>query len=218
MTGTTNGIMDRLRNETATHHQRAESRAYEQALFQGTLPRPLYVAGLSQRFLMHEALEQRVRELIAARPALAPIVPEALLQTPNLRADLRHFDVAPESLRPTAATRRFIAAVNAAARDNPLALLGFYYVFEGSKNGARILAGRVKQAYALGDSDGSRYLDPHGAQQRPLWQEFKQQMDAAGFGPADQDAMVAAAKLTFDCIAELDDEVMAAEAVAPASH
>ena len=97
--------------------------------------------------------------------------------------------------------------VRAAADQNPMSLLGVYYVFEGSKNGARFVAKRIAPALGVGEAGGLRYLDPHGDEQRTLWREFKARMDNAGFSPTDQDAMVSAAKMTFDAVSAIDDEL-----------
>jgi len=89
-----------------------------------------------------------------------------------------------------------------------------YYVFEGSKNGARYLVKRVAATYDLKPGPGLLYLDPHGEQQPALWAQYKARMDAAGFSPQDQDAIVAAAQQTFDLVAEVDDQVQAASTAA----
>lgn len=200
-------VMLRLREETIEHHKAAESRPVERALAAGTLPKARYVALLGQRLLIHRRLESRVRELAARFPFVGTIVQETLFQEPNLRADLRFFGVDPDAVTPLTATSRFLNAIDALADENPLSLLGVYYVFEGSKNGARYIVRRLRPAYGLAEGPGTLYLDPHGEQQRPLWEMFKQRMDAAGFAPADQTAMVAAAKMAFDAIAEVDEEI-----------
>lgn len=209
---TTPGLMSRLRDETQEQHQRAESRPFEQALFKGTLPKPRYVQMLAQRYLIHRVLEREARHLRGAYPFLGAVLHDTLFQEKNLAADLACFGVDVESIQPAVATRALCADIERLAAERPLALLGVYYVFEGSKNGARMIAKRVSQAYELQPGPGMLYLDPHGDQQRPLWMEFKQRMDACGFAAADQDAMVAAARLTFDRVGELDDELYGAPA------
>jgi heme oxygenase len=55
-----------------------------------------------------------------------------------------------------------------------------------------------------------RYLDPHGEDQRGLWQKFKTEMDALTWSPSEQEQMVKAAQATFTAISALDDEIHAA--------
>jgi heme oxygenase len=202
----TRGVMQRLRDETREHHQRAENRSYEQALIRGTLPRATYVEGLSQRYLIHAAIESAVRRLAETRPRLAVLIDSVHQQAPHARADLAFFGLDPATIAPRRATRRALEFLAKLEAENPVALLGAHYVFEGSKNGARYIARSLRKAYAL-DADGLRYLDPHGDQQRPVWESFKQKMESASFPPPEIDAILAAAKATFDLVAELDDEL-----------
>jgi heme oxygenase len=203
-------VMTRLREETAAQHAHAESRPLEQALVRGVLPRAAFVALLGQRFLVHRALEARLRELVRGHPLVGTLVPERLFQEQNARDDLAFFGVDAATVESLAPTHGFIAEIDrVAAGASPLALLGFYYVLEGSKNGARFIAQRVRPAYGLTAGPGTRYLDPHGEEQRPLWAAFKQRMDAAGFDTAAQDTMVAAARRAFDALSAIDDAVYA---------
>lgn len=204
----TESIMGRLREETSAHHRHAESRALEQGLLRGDLAREAYVEMLRQRFVIHRALEERVRELWARHAFVARLVEPELLQEQNLRRDLLHFGAAPEAAAPLPSARRLIAEIERLAAERPLALLGVYYVFEGSKNGARYVARSVRAAYGLAAGAGTLYLDPHGERQRALWQQFKERMDLAPLSANDRDEIVAAARLTFECVAALDDEIL----------
>jgi len=203
------GIMYRLREHTAAQHAHAESRPLEQAMFKGLLPKEIYVAWLGQRLMMHRALEAAARRLLDSDARVRPILSTDLFQEPNLVADLRHLGVDPESVPPCESAERFALDVTETEQRLPAAVLGHYYVFEGSKNGARMLARVAGRAYQLTSDAGMRYLDPHGDQQRPLWMQFKAAMDAADFTEAELDAMVAAAGRTFDFVSGVDDELYA---------
>lgn len=206
---TTAPLMLRLKEETLPNHQAAESGAFEQMLVRGQLTREQYVALLQQRYLMHAALERAVVQLAATHPFVANIVRSGLLQQDNLRQDLQFFGVQnPDAGAPCAGTRSFIDAVQRAAAERPISLLGFYYVFEGSKNGAKFISRAIRSVFSL-TQDGVRYLDPHGDQQRALWMEFKQSMDAAPIPAADHEAIIDAAKRTFDFVAQVGEELLA---------
>lgn len=202
-------FMTRLKAETWPLHQHAESRPMEQALVQGTLPKPQYVQYLEQRHLIHRALEAHVRGLAVNSPALAQMLRPELFQESNLVADLEFFGSSPESVKPARATVAFLQEMEKLLQCEPLALLGCYYVFEGSKNGARFIARAVGHAYRL-TGDGLRYLDPHGERQRELWARFKNEMNSISFTAAQQEAMIAAAKRTFEFVSQLDDELFTA--------
>lgn len=201
-------IMSRLRDETAPDHKRAESSALEQALMAGTLPRAGFVALLAQRLCIHRVLERRLRELAGRDARVAEIVRAEQAQEANLADDLRFFGVDPVAVTALPTTRALTAGMERAGDETPAALLGFLYVFEGSKNGARHMARRIRAAYGLEGAEGLRYLDPHGEAQRPVWAAFKARMDAATFSGAEQDAMLAAAKRAFDGVAAIGDEIV----------
>jgi heme oxygenase len=198
------GLMDRLRAETRAQHEHAESRPLEQALICGTLPRALFVRMLAQRLLIHQALEKRLLALRGVRPELAGVIREELFQEANLRADLADFGANIADYAPLPATAQLLALIERFAGQRPEALLGVLYVFEGSKNGARIIARRLRSVY-LPEGGGMRYLDPHGDAQRALWLDFRQRMDACAFAAGVQDELVRAAQQTFECISALDD-------------
>lgn len=207
-------IMTRLREETAAAHKHAETRPLQRDLFRGQLPRDAYVRFLHQRLHVHTALETHLAQLAAHDPRAAAIVHPRQFQAAHIRADLAHLG-APAEIAPLPATRSWIAELDEWQARQPISLLGAHYVLEGSKNGAHMLAPRVQAAYGLA-ADHTRYLDPHGPQQRPLWAAFKQAMDAAEFTPEEMDALVTVAKQTFARASALDDEVYAGAAACPA--
>ncbi len=207
-------IMDRLREETREQHKHAESRPLEIALVRGAVSRKTYIRYLAQRLCVHRGLEAAVDQLVTSDPRLADLDLRPLFQVPNIEADLRFFEAGSDP-EPLPETTTFLNLMKTEADAAPLAWLGCYYVFEGSKNGASFIARSIRKALEL-DRDGTHYLDPHGDQQRPLWQAFKDRMNAIDLTPAEQDAIVAAARLTFDGVAAIDDAVADAIATAPA--
>lgn len=207
-------IMDRLREETRAQHKHAESRPLEIALVRGAVSRRTYIRYLQQRVCVHRPLEDAVAALVAAEPRLTDLDPQPLFQVENLLDDLRFFE-AETAPKPLPETTTFLNLLKTQADQAPLAWLGSYYVFEGSKNGASFIARSIRKALDIQDK-GVRYLDPHGDQQRPLWKAFKDRMNAIAFSTAEADAIVAAAKLTFDGVAAIDDAVAETAAVAPA--
>jgi heme oxygenase len=205
----TTGIMARLREETREDHEHSERRPLERALFAGTLPRDRYVAMLGQRYLIHGALETALLRWRGQDAVRATVVCEELMQAPQLCSDLRYFGCDPRDVRAIPPTTRFVEQL--AACGNSSRLLGALYVLEGSKNGARIVAPRVRKAYGLPDGAGTAYLDPHGPQQRAYWERFKQAMDALPLSEHEADEIVAMARRTFAAFAEIDDALYPGE-------
>lgn len=204
---TCESVMNRLREGTAEAHKHAESRPLEASLFRGTLPRSAFVEFLGQRHCVHRTLEAAVRALARADARAASVLREELFQTSNLESDLRYFGVRDGEIRPFAATTTYETVLRNAGERADAALVGHYYVFEGSKNGAKILSRTVARAYGLTGRDGLTYLDPHGDGQRTVWAEFKTAVDRAGFTNDEADRMVAGARQAFAAVAEIDDAI-----------
>ena len=202
-------IMTRLKEDTAKMHAAAEGQPLEQAMVKGGLPREVYVRSLGQRLLLHRALEPLLYEARSKVPAIAAVVDDSQ-KVPYIEADLRFYGVDPDSVKPLPAAAQFIAYVNEQAAANPLALLGIWYVFEGSTNGARYIAKALRKSYNLEGEAGTTFLDPYGEEQRGKWGAFRETMNAQRFTEAEMDLLVAAAGATFTGIMHVDREVFSA--------
>ena len=196
------GIMARLKAGTAAQHAVAESKPLEAALIEGSIGRAQYEKYLSQRWLIHRELEAATDRALRKDNRLASLGLPSLYQTKNLEADLAHLQSNLKSIRPLPGATNLIQEIQKAT---PATLMGIFYVFEGSKNGARY----ISKSLATAGQTALRYLDPHGEQQRPLWMKFRADMDAISWTPTEQDQMVKAAQSTFDAISSLDDAIHA---------
>ena len=194
------GIMARLKAGTAAQHAVAESKPLEAALIEGSIGRAQYEKYLSQRWLIHRELEAATDRALRTDNRLASLGLPSLYQTKNLEADLANLQSNLKSIRPLPGAANLIQEIQKAA---PATLMGIYYVFEGSKNGARY----ISKSLAKAGQTALRYLDPHGEQQRPLWMKFRADMDSISWTPTEQDQMVKAAQATFDAISSLDDAI-----------
>ena len=196
--------MARLKEATAAQHAEAESKPLEAALVSGAIGLEQYKKYLSQRWLIHRELEAATDRALRKDPRLVSLSLPHLYQTKNLEADLSQLDVDLKSIQPMKGAAKLVAGIKNAP--TPAALMGIYYVFEGSKNGARYIAKALAKQAGI---TALQYLDPHGEAQRGLWMKFKSDMDAIAWTPAEQDSMVQAAQSTFTAIASLDDEIHA---------
>jgi heme oxygenase len=203
-----------LRESTASHHRLAEQHEFQQQFVRGTLPRPLYVHWLGQMLHIHAALEAHLDRLVAKNPQLKSVFDDGRRKVAPLQKDLAFFGSTSDQAVLSAA-RAMMARMDQLATAQPLALLGILYVLEGSTNGSKFIARKVRPAYQLPASDeGSAYLDPYGEVQPVRWQEFKAAMDALDLPAAEVGPIVEAAQQTFDSIRELGAELLATRAAA----
>ena len=201
-------LSTQLKKTTWPRHQRAENSGIVKAMIQGTLPRERYVHLLGQRYMMLRRLEALLAEHVHSHPAMAVLTEPSRWIAPQMEADLRFFGVEPRSVKALEQTRAMLGFLDGLASNDLAALLGAFYVFEGSKNGARHIAKALRQAYDLAPGQGLRSLDPHGERQRPLWAQWKERLDAAPFTSDQRRAILQAACDTFDHIAAVDRALM----------
>ena len=208
MTTSTPTVMERLKAETQDLHDAAEGHAFQKAMFSGRLPREQYARNLGQLYLVHRAIEGRLRAARAQHAAIASVVKDEQFQEPHLLADLAFYGTDPASVRPTPATARLLASIDDAAQRQPLALLGHWYVLEGSKNGASFLAKALRRAYSLPEGKGDRHIDPYGPELRAKWQSFKDGMNSVGFRENEADTLIEGAREMFEAIARIGDDLL----------
>jgi heme oxygenase len=202
------GTMLTLREGTAEHHRRAEQHPFQQQLVRGALPRELYVRWLGQMLQVHAALEGHLDRFVARHPQFKSVFNDERRKTAALHRDLAYFGSdAPQA--PLPAARGLMDRMDRLAAAQPVALLGILYVLEGSTNGSKFIARRVRPAYELpATGEGSAYLDPYGDLQPARWQEWKAAMDAQGLSAAEVEPLTLAAQETFDAVHDLGGELL----------
>ena len=199
------GIMGRLKAETAEQHAIAEAKPLDAALVAGSIDHDQYNQYLGQRWLIHRELEAATDRALAEDRRLSQLGLPGLYQTANIEADLGYLGVETSTIEPLKGAQNLVGTIQQAP--SPAVLMGIYYVFEGSKNGARFIARALGKAWGKTDGEGMKYLDPHGEAQRGLWMKFREDMNAIDWSSEEQDTMVKAAQDTFDAISALDDEI-----------
>lgn len=203
-----------LRESTASHHRRAEQHEFQREFVRGTLPRELYLRWLGQLVHIHTALESHLDRLVAGHPRCKTVFDDTRRKVDPLQKDLAFLGAAADQPALPAASA-MVAWMDALAATQPLALLGVFYVLEGSTNGSKFIARKVRPAYGLpDDGGGTAYLDPYGDAQPARWREFKAAMDALQLSANEVEPLVAAARHTFDAIRELGAELLATRAAA----
>lgn len=199
-------IMDALKARTAEQHRRAEQSPFMRGLVSGQVTREGYARWLGQMMHVHAALEGEIVAHRGAEPRLA-VASDEQFGTPRLRADLVALGVDPASVKPLPATAALVERVRAVAASCPVALLGFHYVLEGSKNGNAYIAKALRRALGLTIGAGDSYLDPYGEQQRARWAAFREAMGGQEYSESDAAAVLEAACVMFDGITALNGEL-----------
>lgn len=203
MTTTQMSIMDVLKARTAEQHRRAEQSPFMRGLVSGQVTRERYARWLGQMMHVHAALESEIVAHRAGEPRLA-VASDEQFGAQRLRADLVALGVDPASVKPLAGATVLAERVRAVAAECPVALLGFHYVLEGSKNGNTYIAKALRRTLGLAPGAGDSYLDPYGDQQRARWAAFREAMGGQDYSDTDAAAVLEAACTMFDGITELN--------------
>lgn len=202
------GIMATLKAATAEQHQRAERHEFQQMMVRGTLPREAYADWLGQMLHIHRGLEGHLDRLVESHPRVASVFDDDRRKVPFLLDDLAFYQSDGEG-EALPATRRFLTLLDTLAATTPLALLGVLYVLEGSTNGARFIARRIRDAYDLPPDAGAAFVDPYGKAQPSRWRAFKDAMERLGFSETETRSVTAAAQETFNAVEALGGDLLA---------
>lgn len=198
-----------LRTGTQDLHELAEHHAFQKNMLDGKVERSQYALYLVQVLYVHATLDPALRDLSRAEPRFAPLIQPSHFRYEIIRQDLEDLGVRHETCVVHASTRRFVKHIEAATKSDPAALLGALYVHEGATNGNKVVLKAIRRGLALPEGVATRYLDPHGTEQRPRWTAFKSEMDALDLTEAERNAMLAGARQAFQFFIDLSDDVAA---------
>lgn len=193
----TETVIDRLRSATKHEHTRIEALPFFQALADGQLSLVSYVGFLRALSVIHEAFEQAMSQ--ASHPVLASLWDPALRKLPLIDRDLAHFQRQSPAQTPVAVLRAHLLtqAIRARALDDPISLLGYLYVLEGSTLGGIVLRQQLAAAFGLSGSDGLAFVSSYGKATKARWKTFAARMSSAVPGRPEQDRVIAAAVEAF---------------------
>ncbi|MFO0963718.1 MAG: biliverdin-producing heme oxygenase [Phycisphaerales bacterium] len=197
-----------LRERTREAHARAEKHPLQSRLVTGRTTRAEYAAWLVQLEPIWIALDAGLRTLAQGDPRVASMLRPYHTHAPRIAADLRYLGVE-EGPRAavTPAAKQLAQWVEAAAQRRDPALVGVWYVLEGSTNGGRFIARALAAGLDIPGPEGLRSQDPHGEAQRERWTEWRDALDAGRWGEGERVAIIDAAQRTFETLGEVMEEM-----------
>jgi heme oxygenase len=161
------------------------------------LPLESYVGQLRALLTIHGVIEQAIANCADQR--IATVCKGDMRKLHLLQQDLKYFEP-----RTVADLKEAMQATLSAADElrllsieEPLSLLGWVYVLEGSTLGAVVVRSMVSRAFLLKGEDGMAYLHSHGADVHAKWAEYKQLMNALPLGAQERGQIAQAANNLF---------------------
>jgi heme oxygenase len=156
---------------------------------------------------VQQTLERALRE--TSNRHVRSLARDWHVRSPLTRHDILALGGSIDAAPRTDAARRFCADIDAAAAHSPVALVGILYVLEGATNGNVYVGKALEKHLGLEPGRATRSLDPHGDQQRPRWLAFRAGLDELGLDEPQAEAVLAAARRTFQAVYEISDAMPA---------
>lgn len=195
-------IMDRLRSETRTVHDQVEQLPYFMALANAALPRDSYRGYLGALKIIYEDLEAALNA--NEDPVVMSVWHSGLGKRSLIAEDMAWFEMSEEQMLPDSRLAALIIAEDIRYRSihDPISLLGYLYVFQGSDLGGMVLRGQVEKNFHP-EKVSLAFLSDKNKTIKQRWDEFSQKMNAAVSGPEDGSRIIAAAAETFAALSGL---------------
>ena len=194
------GLMARLKTETRSAHDDAESAPFMVSLMNGSLPVAEYGRAIAQLGLVRQRVEQLMENpALQEDHMLRSVFRGHHVLSSQFMQDAAHWN--PAEQEPLPATQEYLDQLDAWAKESPLSLLGAVYVLEGSNLGATVIRKRLTELHNLpADQPGLASLNAHGPELMNRWRQFVADMNALPLTAEQQDDVVNAASVTFRAV------------------
>ncbi|WP_319575812.1 biliverdin-producing heme oxygenase [uncultured Desulfobacter sp.] len=190
-------VMVRLKTETSAYHAKFESLPYFESLIAHQLPLACYVNQLRGLSIIHSVLETEIAntdsEIVAA------VWEDGLRKLPLLKEDLDFFKprVIPDDRTVVDAALAMTQHIRLRQVENPVSLLGYLYVLEGSTLGNSMHQPDIIQTFCLGGLNGCAYYTSYADKVRDNWNRFTEKMNQALDDPSLHDNVIESAHEAF---------------------
>ncbi len=196
-------IMARLKKETGEYHAKLESLPYFKALIDHKLPLESYVNQLQALAVIHGVFENEIA--MSADKRVLTIWNDGLKKLPLLQEDLKFFEprVVSNHTSSIEAALAMTEKIRLRRVDNPITLLGYLYVFEGSTLGNSMHRPDISKTFHLDGMNGCRYYASYMNDVSTHWNQFSAKMNDVLDNPVLQHPIIEAAHEAFAGLEEV---------------
>ena len=180
-------ILERLRTETRTNHDRLEEVAASDKLANGALTAAEYIKLLEANYAAHRQLESAVLGF----PRMETLL-DGRQKTPLLETDLQQAGIAPAAVWEQLKTQ--LPAPQPASRYQAL---GMQYVMEGATLGGVVILKALQQHPQLQQHQPFHYYGCYGGDTGRRWSSFKQLLQQEAQGPQAEAEILEGAKEAY---------------------
>ncbi len=196
-------VMAKLKVETKEYHAKLESLPFFKALIDHKLPLESYVNQLQALAVIHSVFENEIA--ISKDKRVLSIWNDGLKKLRFLQEDLKFFEPRIELTHTSCieAATAITEKIRLRRVDNPITLLGYLYVYEGSTLGNNMHRPDISETFHLDEINGCRYYSSYRDDVSTHWKQFSDKMNEVLDNPALHDRIVEAAYEAFAGLEEL---------------
>ena len=190
--------MDKLKVDTKDYHIKLESLPYFNELIAHKLPLECYVNQLRALSIIHGVLENEI--VSSENTTLEAVWNDNLRKLHLLEKDLSFFElrVISDAGAPVDAALKMTEKIRLRQIENPVTLLGYLYVFEGSTLGNSMHRPDISKTFHLEGFSGCSYYASYDEQVQSHWKQFSKKMNEVLNDHSVHDAVIEAAHEAFD--------------------
>lgn len=193
-------LADRLRDETRAQHEAVEATPFSKLLLSQSLPLDAYK---EQLWLYHQVLAVLEAELRRCdHPILRSLWDEKHSRLTMLCDDLDWLQVSTPSDSVCAPARELQSWIQTIVNEDPVCLVGVWYVFEGSSLGGVFMSRLIAEQYGF-TNRGYRYYSGHGSDSANRWRAYRSALNSLPLSANETTRVVQAAGVTFGHIGRL---------------
>ena len=171
-------IVARLKEETKDIHSRIEALPYFKALMDHRLPLECYVNQLRALSVVHGVLEHEM--VSSENNQVMAVWDNGLKKLPLLEKDLKFFEsrVVSDASTSVEVAIAMTEKIRLRRIENPVTLLGYLYVFEGSTLGNWMHRPDISTTFQLDGLSGCRYYASYQDRVKSHWNQFSEKMNS----------------------------------------
>lgn len=183
-------LLEQLRTASRPLHEDNKSLPYFQEMLQGRIRLECYVTHLRAMAVILAAFESGLSR--SDNPHLILLRRDYRPKLRLLQQDLLHFRrrIIPDVGRAMESALTIAADIRLKCMENPVALIGHFYVLEGSSQGARLLVPHIQEGLGLDDNHGLAYLTGHGHSSEGEWWDHAERLNRIPLEAEEREAAV----------------------------
>lgn len=200
-------VMETLKDNSWDLHKKAERTSFMTNIFQGDLDVSSLLQYLEQLYFIHSVLDILLEQAMVETSPISDTINKEQFQAARLLSDMKCHGVSPDPVSILPATAEFIETMKSSVIKSDTALLGFHYVFEGSKMGGMIISKALINTCDWLSDECLSYFNPYGDDLFSNWMTFAQTVNKMDLNQDEVEEACRAARVTFKALIQITSNI-----------